>query len=315
MVVEKKFVAISLICVVLCVTVVEAVMAVNQKDSELQTSADQISGLENEKTSLAAQVAGLQSEITALNNSKVSLESQVSTLQTSIATIQTEIASLESEKSTLEMQVSALQSNISDRQSEIGSLNDDKIALDAQVASLQSEITALNNSKVSLESQVSTLQTDIATLQTEILSLENEVIESFNSGYVEGETEGYQRGYDDGYEEGIKEGVGNGWYISRDPTFAEALAFINMDRTDENEYTEDYVCYDFTADFNSNAFQMGYRCGFVYVEFDDSAHAMACFNTSDAGLIYVEPQNDEIVDIAVGQQYIHEVIVRIGVIW
>jgi peptidoglycan hydrolase CwlO-like protein len=313
--VDKKLVALSLICVVLCVAFVEAVLAVNQKDNELQMNADQISGLENEKTSLEAQVAGLQSEITALNSEKASLESQVSTLQTSIASLQTEIASLESEKNTLELQISALQTNISDRQSEIGSLNDDKATLEAQVVSLESEITALSSEKASLESQVSTLQTDIATLQTEIESLEGEVIESFNSGYDEGETEGYERGYDEGYEQGIEERVGDGWYISRDPTLGEALVFINLDTTDENEYTEDYVCYDFTADFNSNAFQMGYRCGFVYIEFDESAHAIACFNTTDSGLIYVEPQTDEIVNIAVGQEYINHVIVRIGIIW
>jgi hypothetical protein len=62
---------------------------------------------------------------------------------------------------------------------------------------------------------------------------------------------------------------------------------------------------------------MGYRCGFVYIEFGDSAHAIACFNTTDSGLIYVEPQTDEIVTIAIGQQYPHinQVIVDIGIIW
>ncbi len=299
---EKKFVALSLICVILCVAVVGAVIVVNQKDYELRMKADQISGLEDERLSLEAQVADLQSEITSLSNEKTALENQVSTLQANITSLQTEVTALENEKSALEMQVSALQVIISDLQSDVDSLNNDKIDLEAQVASLQSEITSLNNEKTALENQVSTLQANITSLQTEIASLENEVSES------------YQLGYDVGYVQGVEDGAGSGWYI-RDPTYAEAIAFINSDRTDENEFTDDYVCYDFTADFNANAFQMGYRCGFVYIEFPHSAHAIACFNTTDRGLIYVEPQTDEIVYVAVGRIYSGDLIVKMGIVW
>ena len=306
---DKKLVALSLICVVLCVAVVGALIVVNQKDYELQTKADQISGLEDENLSLESQIAtlqfnisDLQSEITSLNNEKTALENQVSTLQANISSLQTEVTALENEKSTLEMQISALQDNISDLQSEIVSLNNDKTALEDQVVTLQSEITSLNNEKTTLENQVSTLQANITSLQTEITSLEDEVIES------------YQLGYDAGYTQGVEDGAGSGWYI-RDPTYAEAIDFINSDRTNENEYTDDYVCYDFTADFNANAFQMGYRCGFVYIEFLDGAHAIACFNTTDHGLIYIEPQSDKIVDVAVGRIYIGGIIVKMGIIW
>ena len=263
--VEKKLVALSLICVVLSIGVIEAVMMVNQKDYELQMKAEQISGLENEKL-------------------------------------------------TLETQVSNLQANISSLQSEITSLSNEKTALENQVSSLQTEATTLENEKNTLETQVSNLQANISSLQSEVTSLENEVIESFNLGYSEGEAEGYQVGYDEGYVQGVEDGPESGWYL-RDPTYDEAIAFINSDETNENEYTQDYVCYDFTADFDSNAFQVGYRCGFVYIEFDESAHSIACFNTTDRGLIYIEPQDDEIVDIAVGQIYLGDIIVKMGIIW
>jgi len=49
---NKKLVALSLICVVLSVGIVSAVMVVNQKDIELKTKTEQISGLENEKLTL-----------------------------------------------------------------------------------------------------------------------------------------------------------------------------------------------------------------------------------------------------------------------
>jgi len=244
--VEKKLVALSLICVALSVGVIGAVMMLNQKETEMQLKNNQISGLENKNLALEAQVA-------------------------------------------------TLHFNISGLQSEIVSLNNNKNVLEAQAATLQSEISSLNNEKAALESQVSSLQ-------TEIMSLEGEVIES------------YQVGYEAGYEQGVEDGAGSGWYI-RDPTYAEAIAFISLDETDKNDWTEDYVCYDFTADFEGNAFQMGYRCGFVYIEFSETAHAIACFNTTDSGLIYVEPQTDEIVDVAVGQLYDGEVIVRMDIIW
>jgi cell division protein FtsB len=235
--VEKKLIALGLICVVLSVGVFGAVMALNQKDVQMQIKTDQISGLENEKNTL---------------------ETQVSTLQ-------------------------------------------------ANVSGLQSEVVSLENLTLSLETQVSNLQ-------SEVTSLENEVIQSFNLGYAEGESEGYQLGYDEGYVQGVEDGPKSGWYIS-DPTYDEAIAFINLDKTDENEYTPDYICYDFTAYFDTNAFQMGYRCGFVYIEFSDSAHAIACFNTIDRGLIYIEPQNDEIVTIAIGQTYLGYIIVDLAIIW
>jgi len=284
--VEKKLIALSLICVVLSIGVIEAVMMLNQKETEMQMKTNQISGLENENLTLETQVSTLQANISSLQSETTSLSNEKTALENQVSSLQTEATTLENEKNTLETQVSTLQANIS---------------------SLQTEITSLNNEKTALENQV-------LSFQSEVTSLENEVVESFNLGYSEGESEGYQVGYDEGYVQGVEDGPESGWYL-RDPTYDEAIAFINSDKTDENGYTQDYVCYDFTADFDSNAFQVGYRCGFVYIEFTDSAHSIVCFNTTDRGLIYIEPQNDEIVDIAVGQIYLGDIIVKMGIIW
>jgi len=284
--VEKKLIALSLICVVLSIGVIEAVMMLNQKETEMQMKTNQISGLENENLTLETQVSTLQANISSLQSETTSLSNEKTALENQVSSLQTEATTLENEKNTLETQVSTLQANIS---------------------SLQTEITSLNNEKTALENQV-------LSFQSEVTSLENEVVESFNLGYSEGEAEGYQVGYDEGYVQGVEDGPESGWYL-RDPTYDEAIAFINSDKTDENDYTQDYVCYDFTADFDSNAFQVGYRCGFVYIEFTDSAHSIACFNTTDSGLIYIEPQSDEIVDIAVGQIYLGDIIVKMGIIW
>jgi len=298
--VEKKVIVLSLICVVLAVGVIGAVMVLNQKDNELQMKTNQISGLENEKLTLETQVANLQTEATTLNNEKTALETQVSNLQANVSSLQTETTTLNNEKTALENQVSSLQTEATTLGTQVSNLQ-------ANVSSLQSEVVSLNNDKNSLETQVSNLQ-------SEVTSLENEVVQSFNLGYAKGKSEGYQLGYDEGYTQGVEDGPGSGWYL-RDPTYDEAIAFINSDKTDENGYTSDYVCYDFTADFNSNAFQMGYRCGFVYIEFSDSAHAITCFNTTDRGIIYIEPQNDEIITLTIGQSYLGCGIVDLGIIW
>jgi len=284
--VEKKLIALGLICVVLSVGVFGVVMLLNQKDIEMQMKTNQISGLENEKLTLEAQVSNLQYNVSGLQSEAVSLNNDMITPESQVSSLQTETTTLENEKNTLEAQVSTLQANVS---------------------SLQSEIVSLENLTLSLETQISNLQ-------SEIPSLESEVIQSFDLGYAEGESEGYQLGYDEGYLQGAEDLTESGWYL-RNPTYSEAITFINSDKTDENEYTNDYVCYDFTADFNDNACQAGYRCGFVYIEFSDSAHAIACLNTTDNGLIYIEPQNDEIVTLTVGQAYLGYIIVDFGIIW
>jgi len=298
--VEKKFIALGLICVVLSVGVFGAVMMLNQKDIQMQIKTDQISGLENEKLTLETQVSNLQSE-------KLTLETQVSNLQANVSSLQSETTSLNNEKTALENQVSSLQT-------EATTLENEKNTLETQVSTLQANVSSLQSEVVSLENLTLSLETQVSSLQSEVTSLENEVIQSFNLGYAEGESEGYQLGYDEGYIQGVEDLTESGYYL-RDPTYDEAIAFTNSDKTDENEYTSDYVCYDFTADFDSNAFQTGYRCGFVYIEFSDSAHAIACFNTTDRGLIYIEPQNDEIVTLTIGQTYLDYIIVDFGIIW
>jgi prefoldin subunit 5 len=184
----------------------------------------------------------------------------------------------------------------------VTSLEDDKTGLEQQVSVLQTNAESLQTHVDSLEYERGSLETQVANLTTEVDNLEAEVIISYSSGY------------DDGYAQGADDIIQSGYYFI-DPTYDEAIAFINSDETDENEYTPDYVCYDFTADFINNAAQAGYRCGFVYIEFTHSAHAVACFNTTDMGLIYIEPQSDEIIDLAVGQTYLNYVIVKMGIIW
>jgi len=90
----------------------------------------------------------------------------------------------------------------------------------------------------------------------------------------------------------------------RNLTYQEALQFIHADQTDRNIYLDGkYTCVNFAKDFKINAAKLGYRCGYVVVLMVDWSHAINCFNTTDSGLIFVEPQKDEIVMLTVGQPY------------
>jgi hypothetical protein len=90
----------------------------------------------------------------------------------------------------------------------------------------------------------------------------------------------------------------------RDPTYQEALQFIESDQTDKNPYKDqEYTCANYATEFRSNALKAGYRCGHVRAFFDDWSHALNCFNTTDRGMIFVEPQLDEVVPLTIGQPY------------
>lgn len=145
----------------------------------------------------------------------------------------------------------------------------------------------------------------------------------YDEGYVNGNLSGYQKGYEIGYVRGVTDGAGRGYNI-RDPTYQEALNFIASDHTEQHQYSSTYTCFDFTADFKMNAFRAGYKCGFVYIEFTGSAHAIVAFNTTNHGLIFIEPQSDDIVTLTIGQHYwdrtkyipsYDDTIVRFVVIW
>jgi hypothetical protein len=144
-------------------------------------------------------------------------------------------------------------------------------------------------------------------------------------GYQEGFYNGNETGYEAGYVQGVEDGVGRGYNI-RDPTYQEALNFIASDKTDQNEYSDNYTCFNFANDVICNAFKDGYECGFVYVEFPDSAHAIVCFNTTNYGLVYIEPQTDKIVTVTIGFSYweqngygvptdYDDTIVYVAIIW
>lgn len=92
----------------------------------------------------------------------------------------------------------------------------------------------------------------------------------------------------------------------RNPSYPEMLEFLSTDQTDKDEYVlGKYTCVNFAADLKNNALNAGFNCGYVVIFFQpiNFSHAVNCFNTTDFGLIFIEPQEDSIVTLSIGQQY------------
>jgi hypothetical protein len=147
----------------------------------------------------------------------------------------------------------------------------------------------------------------------------------YDLGYSYGVSYGNQSGYQQGYSHGVADGAGRGYDI-RDPTYQEALRFITLDQTDKNQFVNyTYTCDNFASDFKNNAFKADLRSGYVRIDFPDSAHAIIAFNTTDRGVIFVEPQSDRIITLTIGQPYwnrtaylpptYNDTVVRFIIVW
>ncbi|MGB8707646.1 MAG: hypothetical protein WCD72_06855 [Dehalococcoidia bacterium] len=131
---------------------------------------------------------------------------------------------------------------------------------------------------------------------------------SYTQAYSQGKDEGYQAGYKSGYQAGYKPGAEqktSDGYTLQNPTYQEMKAFIAEDPTNTNNYVEDkYVCVDFAAAVNNNAEAKGIRCAVVDIFYPDGyGHTIVAFDTTDRGLIYIEPQFDQEVKLEVGRSY------------
>jgi len=131
---------------------------------------------------------------------------------------------------------------------------------------------------------------------------------SYNQGYSQGKNEGYDAGYKSGYEAGFKpspEQKVSSSYALKNLTYQEMKAFLDQDTTNSNKYNEDeYVCTDFAAGVNNNADAAGIRCAIVDIFYPEGyGHTIIAFETTDRGLIFIEPQFDIEVKIIAGQSY------------
>jgi len=108
-----------------------------------------------------------------------------------------------------------------------------------------------------------------------------------------------------------------------DPTYAEVLAFIKADKTDEEVYDlESYICSDYAETVHNNAEKAGHKCAWIGVDFTgEGEHALNAFKTTDRGMIFIdctgaypyEPGNwDKVVRVQAGESYTPVALFREG---
>lgn len=100
--------------------------------------------------------------------------------------------------------------------------------------------------------------------------------------------------------------------------YSTLISFIENDTTNLHEYSLSYVCVDFALDLLHNASLQNISSGFVILSYHESQeHAITCFNTTDDGIIYIEPQNDNDItsDITILGKYGVHVIYSISTYW
>lgn len=135
-------------------------------------------------------------------------------------------------------------------------------------------------------------------------------LDGYSKGYSQGNIIGIENGYQTGFKEGLEKGAlgdyeGWGTFV-RNPTYDEVLEFIGEDETDEMDYVEgEFECLDFCMMFRNNAFKKGYISYTVWIDFvgQSFGHSIIGFNTTDRGMIYLDPQLDYFVDLGVGVDY------------
>lgn len=135
---------------------------------------------------------------------------------------------------------------------------------------------------------------------------------SYKQGYEQGREKGYQAGYEAGHKASQEEykpasqlTTEEGAIVLRNPTYQEMRKFLAEDITNLRAYEEgDYVCVDFAAGVNNNAEEKGIRCAVVDIFHPEGyGHTIVAFETTDRGLVFIEPQFDREVRLVVGKSY------------
>ncbi|HUT67036.1 MAG TPA: hypothetical protein VMW86_00615 [Dehalococcoidales bacterium] len=108
----------------------------------------------------------------------------------------------------------------------------------------------------------------------------------------------------------------NQTFEMKNPTFEEVRDFILKDPTSRKIFVlNKYECRHFATDVNNNAEAVGIRCAFVLLCYRNGQHAVVAFDTTDRGLIYIEPQTDVSIEPEVGGKYQGEEIIEILISW
>jgi len=104
--------------------------------------------------------------------------------------------------------------------------------------------------------------------------------------------------------------------VLKNPNFQELRDFILRDPTSRNKFAlNKYECRHFATEVNNNAEAEGLRAAFVLLGYERGQHAVVAFDTTDRGMVYIEPQTDARIHPEVGGEYQGKEIKEILIAW
>jgi hypothetical protein len=210
-------------------------------------------------------------------------ENALTATQSQLADTKTEVVTTQAKLTTTQAELTQTHTDLTTVQSELTTTQNKLLAASANLTATLKKLTATEADYTAVKAQLAT--------ETEQSDTLKEALDALQANY-DRTTAGYG-------------------YVLKDPTYRELKSFIAADRTDENEYIVDsYVCEDFSADVKVHAMQQKIRCAYVSIRFiGDKAHAIVAFNTTDKGIVYIEPQSDEEVNLQAGKHYWQQCVI------
>jgi hypothetical protein len=165
------------------------------------------------------------------------------------------------------------------------------IAFIVATAWVSNELETAQEQWTNVAAELDTMQAELSTVEIE-LNASTETVESLEDALSNLQIN-YAR---------LTTGYG---YVLMDPSYQEMQDFLTQDMTSEREYVEgEYVCVDFAADVKANAARQGIRCAYVVIEYrGERGHTIIAFDTTDEGIVFIEPQFDWEVEPEIGERY------------
>ena len=215
--------------------------------------------------SLESNLATTNTKVTGLTGDLVTANTKVVTLTGDLATANTKVTSLTGDLSTANIKVTGLTGDLATANTRVVNLTGD-------LATANTKVTGLTNNLAASNAQVSYLTANLTEAISQIGTLKTQLT--------------------------------TGRVVS-DPTYAAMLAFIASDPTDKTQYIDPtYICWDFAADVINRATSQSIRCAMVIISYNGpTGHAIVGFNTTDKGMVYIEPQADVLVNLSVGGRF------------
>jgi hypothetical protein len=198
--------------------------------------------------------------------------------QDSLTSAQNQLTTTQADLARTETNLTTAQSNLTQTQNDLTNTRSELSTSQVKLAQTQTDLSNALSQMTSANERVNTLQTDYDTMKTNY--------DRLTTGYA---------------------------YVFSDPTYLQMKNFLSGDKTDQKTYDASiYNCQNFSADVITNAAKLKIRCAFVSIDERSSGHAIIAFNTTDKGIIYIEPQSDEEVNLQVGKRYYQCVIPQPG---